>query len=1251
MPLEVFRTLSNALSPTAAGGQEEKGHVAIDVKRDGLGGLMRQRGEVPQAPVAGTQSYVPLHLVQARIGVLRKELVQTKQKHAALIGSMAEAYEKATHDNRMACQTVLDDVRSRAQKELQSQRDVIAKLASEKKRLAEKAKGGGVFVGGADNAVELEKLRIARDDLSSRLERAKREDEELRATLADKSEQLTQALASATGNADDASKLAITNLQVELKTLQTKNDDLREQVSQAEADARTAKEAAAAASVAAAAAAAAAAVVDDDDDDEAKEPLPAQAESTAQKLHLEPDKLDTNDFTSLRKLCGVWTANVDLKKELKKVQASHEATNKKKQALSEEKKAKEKEITELKAKKSDDTEAVKALAALTEKYAASKKELKNIQAKHKELKQAYTEGEAQRTALMEKYELKNEQGELQKLSTADRQELLNLVGVLEERKSQPKKKKAPKAKLAAASALAAPAPVATSGVSAAEAAATAAKIAAVTEQLTGKEEELRQTSERLAERDAELSGLREKVAEMTKELALKTSQVDSLTAGLAAAQGDLTALQAADDENAKIKVWKDKATSLEERLGELAQQVQEHAVAEADWTTQRDDLKRNVKDLEEAKAKTETALTQKTKELALAQTQAATASAAASSATATPASAPAPAAAVAAAPAPVVVPVAAAGGGGASSEELAALQSQVNALQTSSQELEQKLQEANAKVAELEQANTDLGVKASANGKELQVKLTAEFQGKIDVLQKEADELRVEVEKQTAEATRLQGELSAEITAKKALEVSVSNLEAEKKELQESSADAVGAMEKLKATIAEQAAEMKEKESAIESLEAKGAEASQALEKSEEMLRQETTRRKEFQFKYEEVKGKVRVYSRVRPMSSMEVSKQEERAIRMGPNAWTIELDQKQTDLSGNVKEKWRAFQFDSIFLAGVNGTQKEVFAECETFGEMSAQGINACIFAYGQSGTGKTFTMAGKRDPPELRGLKPRFIDFIYALAEKNKKQFTYRISCYMVEIYLNKLQDLFWKLEQTQKKGKKQSAWDEAPELRVRTDRKKKVTVENVVIKEFPTAAEMHEFTDEAETTRQVRATGLNEESSRSHLIFALCIEATDKKSGKVTRGKLSLCDLAGSERADKTNVEGLNDKQRQKMLEEGRSINESLRMLKNVFLVLGQESGVSDKKKKAVVQYRGNMLTELMQDSLGGNARTLMFVNVGPAASNVPESIDSLQYGDYVKNITNEVAGEDADHLEQIRFLKEQLAAYKAKHGALS
>ncbi len=186
------------------------------------------------------------------------------------------------------------------------------------------------------------------------------------------------------------------------------------------------------------------------------------------------------------------------------------------------------------------------------------------------------------------------------------------------------------------------------------------------------------------------------------------------------------------------------------------------------------------------------------------------------------------------------------------------------------------------------------------------------------------------------------------------------------------------------------------------------------------------------------------------------------------------------------------------------------------------------------------------------------------------------------MLEIYLNRLEDVFWKLQTKRKfEGKEKSKWPEPPELKVRVDAKRKVTIDNSVITKFDTHEEMQNFCDEAEMTRRVRKTGLNEESSRSHLIFALICTATDKKTGKKTTGKLSLVDLAGSERADKTNVEGLTKAQREAMVEEGVAINESLRMLKNVFRILGEANKPLAKGQKAeVVQYRGNMLTELMQ-----------------------------------------------------------------------
>jgi hypothetical protein len=121
---------------------------------------------------------------------------------------------------------------------------------------------------------------------------------------------------------------------------------------------------------------------------------------------------------------------------------------------------------------------------------------------------------------------------------------------------------------------------------------------------------------------------------------------------------------------------------------------------------------------------------------------------------------------------------------------------------------------------------------------------------------------------------------------------------------------------------------------------------------------------------------------------------------------------------------------------------------------------------------------------------------------------------------------------------------------------------------------------------------------------------------------------------------------------MVLEGVEINKSLGYLKNVFRILGgaedSKSAGAHKKKKDVVVYRGNMLTELMQDSLGGASRTLMFVNVGPAQSNVDESIDSLRYGGYVNNISNEIATADADYTQEIHNLKVVIDKYKDAYG---
>ena len=442
------------------------------------------------------------------------------------------------------------------------------------------------------------------------------------------------------------------------------------------------------------------------------------------------------------------------------------------------------------------------------------------------------------------------------------------------------------------------------------------------------------------------------------------------------------------------------------------------------------------------------------------------------------------------------------------------------------------------------------------------------------------------------------------------------------------------------------------------------AQLNQSIVAYDQRYKQEQKRRKEFQLKYEDAKGKIRVYSRVRPFSKQEILNHESTLLRPGMNEWTLELNETETDLMGNTKDKWRDYVFDHVFQYGLEGskgnaTQLDVFNECVDFADLSANGINTCIFAYGQSGTGKTFTMAGIKpsaDNPtdtSLLGLKPRMIDYVYKLAADNSRTHEYTISCYLVEIYLNTLEDVLFKWNtQKQYKSKPKKEWPQPPELRVRVDSNKRVSIENVVVMEFGSSSEMSVAMDECEELRRTRKTGLNEASSRSHLVFTMLIQSTEKSTGKTTRGKMSLVDLAGSERADKTNVDGLSKQQRDSMMEEGIAINESLRMLKNVFRILGTAHLPTKKgQKPEIVQYRGNMLTELMQDSLGGNAKTLMFVNVGPAASNISETQDSLQYGDYVKNITNEKASADVDHVEQIRVLKAKIAECQAAHGELT
>lgn len=307
-----------------------------------------------------------------------------------------------------------------------------------------------------------------------------------------------------------------------------------------------------------------------------------------------------------------------------------------------------------------------------------------------------------------------------------------------------------------------------------------------------------------------------------------------------------------------------------------------------------------------------------------------------------------------------------------------------------------------------------------------------------------------------------------------------------------------------------------------------------------------------------------------------------------------------------------KEFQFDQIFTD--QSTQQEIFEDTFNLVQSAVDGYNVCIFAYGQTGSGKTYTMIGDGAQTQP-GIAPRAFQRIFDLIEENKEKFKFEVSCYMLELYNDNLLDLL--------SGKGDNA-----KLDIKKDKKGMVYVQGALLEKAATAEELYSIFERGSSSRHVASTKMNAESSRSHLVIAIIMESTNLTTGAVTRGKLSLVDLAGSERVGKTGASA-------QQLKEANSINKSLSALGDVISALSSE--------QSFIPYRNNKLTMLMQDSIGGNAKTLMFVNISPADYNADETAISLTYASRVKLITND-ASKNADSREVAR-LKTIISKMKA------
>ncbi|XP_051789429.1 kinesin-like protein KIF3A isoform X2 [Erpetoichthys calabaricus] len=338
-----------------------------------------------------------------------------------------------------------------------------------------------------------------------------------------------------------------------------------------------------------------------------------------------------------------------------------------------------------------------------------------------------------------------------------------------------------------------------------------------------------------------------------------------------------------------------------------------------------------------------------------------------------------------------------------------------------------------------------------------------------------------------------------------------------------------------------------------------------------------------------EISDNVKVVVRCRPLNQKEKTMGYKQAVNVDEIRGTITVHK-----VDSMNEPPKTFTFDTVF--GPDSNQLDVYnLTARPIIDSVLEGYNGTIFAYGQTGTGKTFTMEGVRAVPELRGIIPNSFAHVFGHIAKAEGDTRFLVRVSYLEIYNEEVRDLLGK-DQMQRLEVK-----ERPDVGVYIKDLSGYVVNN--------ADDMDRIMTLGHKNRSVGATNMNEHSSRSHAIFTITIECSEKGvdgNQHVRMGKLHLVDLAGSERQGKTGATG-------QRLKEATKINLSLSTLGNVISALVDG-------KSTHVPYRNSKLTRLLQDSLGGNSKTMMCANIGPADYNYDETISTLRYANRAKNIKN-------------------------------
>ncbi|KAM9786131.1 kinesin-like protein KIF1B isoform 2-T2 [Neosynchiropus ocellatus] len=376
----------------------------------------------------------------------------------------------------------------------------------------------------------------------------------------------------------------------------------------------------------------------------------------------------------------------------------------------------------------------------------------------------------------------------------------------------------------------------------------------------------------------------------------------------------------------------------------------------------------------------------------------------------------------------------------------------------------------------------------------------------------------------------------------------------------------------------------------------------------------------------------VKVAVRVRPFNSRETSKESKCIIQMQGNTTTI-LNPKAP------KEPAKTFSFDYSYWSHTTPEDPTFASQNLVYNDIGKEmlahafeGYNVCIFAYGQTGAGKSYTMMGKQEEGQ-EGIIPMLCEDLFEKINEssNNEELSYSVEVSYMEIYCERVRDLL----NPKNKGN----------LRVREHPLLGPYVEDLSKLAVTSYTDIADLMDAGNKARTVAATNMNETSSRSHAVFTIVFtqrkhdSETDLSTEKVS--KISLVDLAGSERADSTGAKGTR-------LKEGANINKSLTTLGKVISALAEVDNCTSKSKKKkktdFIPYRDSVLTWLLRENLGGNSRTAMVAALSPADINYDETLSTLRYADRAKNIKcNAVINEDPNN-KLVRDLKDEVARLK-------